>query len=268
MEEILGENSIMYRVLFTWKDGLSRVFKFPANVRGIVRTIKNKSERPISVEFIDEIPNLHNSVESLKIYDKWKQHCEQAVDRDFTGEIYPTNAPKKKQQVAKQLEVNIVTEKAATDKVGTGLVLIPFYSLLALGKIFIEGLRYGRDNWKKGVHDKIYQEERLEHAILHLIKWKEGDRSEAHLSKVAWFCFTQLEIERLEQQDAFAAIKEKKEPKAQNGWKLIEQNLHSPKVKLNLERLRGIYLINCSLNDYQAIEILEKNGIPPFDILS
>lgn len=100
--------------------------------------------------------------------------------------------------MAKQLEVNIVTEKAATDKVGTGLVLIPFYSLLALGKIFIEGLRYGRDNWKKGVHDKIYQEERLEHAILHLIKWKEGDRSEAHLAKIAWFCFTQLELERLE----------------------------------------------------------------------
>ena len=91
-----------------------------------------------------------------------------------------------------------ITEKAATDKVGTGLVLIPLYSLLALGKIFIEGLRYGRDNWKKGVNDKEYQEERLEHALLHLIKYKEGNRSEAHLAKVAWFCFTQLELERLE----------------------------------------------------------------------
>lgn len=88
--------------------------------------------------------------------------------------------------------------KAKSDKVGTGLILIPLYSLLALGKIFIEGLRYGRDNWKKGVNDTIYQEERLEHAFLHLIKYKEGDRSEAHLAKVAWFCFTQLELERLE----------------------------------------------------------------------
>lgn len=91
------------------------------------------------------------------------------------------------------------TTRAASDKVGTGLILIPLYSLLALGKIFIEGLRYGKDNWKKGVHDKEYQEERLEHALLHLIKYKEGDRSEAHLAKVAWFCFTQLELERLEQ---------------------------------------------------------------------
>jgi len=88
--------------------------------------------------------------------------------------------------------------KAKTDKVSTGLALIPFHSLFALGKIFVEGLRYGRDNWKKGVGDKEYQEERLEHALTHLSLWKEGDRSEAHLAKVAWFCFTQLELERLE----------------------------------------------------------------------
>lgn len=88
--------------------------------------------------------------------------------------------------------------KAKSDKVGTGLVLIPWYSILAIGKIFIEGLRYGKDNWKKGVNDKDYQEERLEHAMLHLLKWKEGDRTEEHLAKVAWFCVTQLELERLE----------------------------------------------------------------------
>lgn len=89
-------------------------------------------------------------------------------------------------------------EKAATDKVGTGLVMIPWYSILRIGAIFVEGLRYGRDNWKRGVHDKEYQEERLEHAMLHLIKWKEGDRSEDHLAKVAWFCVTQMELGRLE----------------------------------------------------------------------
>ena len=82
----------------------------------------------------------------------------------------------------------------------TGLVLIPWYSILAIGRIFVEGLRYGRDNWKNGVGDEAYQEERLEHAMLHLLKWKEGDRTEAHLAKVAWFCVTQLELERLEQE--------------------------------------------------------------------
>jgi len=91
-----------------------------------------------------------------------------------------------------------INPKANSDKVGTGLLMIPFYSILAIGKIFVEGLRYGKDNWKKGVNDIEYQEERLEHAMLHLIKWKEGDRSEAHLAKVAWFCVTQLELERLQ----------------------------------------------------------------------
>lgn len=95
-----------------------------------------------------------------------------------------------------------VVPSAKSDVVGTGLVLIPWYSILAVGKIFIEGLRYGRDNWKNGVGDKGYQEERLEHAMLHLLKWKEGDRSEAHLAKVAWFCVTQLELERLEEKEA------------------------------------------------------------------
>jgi hypothetical protein len=97
-------------------------------------------------------------------------------------------------------------EKAATDKVGTGLILIPFYSILRIGGIFIEGLRYGKDNWKKGVNDKEYQEERLEHAMLHLIKWKEGDRTEDHLAKVAWFCVTQLELERLEVKPAIDKV--------------------------------------------------------------
>lgn len=94
----------------------------------------------------------------------------------------------------------LIPEKAKTDKVGTGLLLIPFYSLLRIGAIFIEGLRYGKDNWKKGANDKEYQEERLEHVMLHLIKWKEGDRSEDHLAKVSWFCLTQMELERLEKE--------------------------------------------------------------------
>jgi hypothetical protein len=88
--------------------------------------------------------------------------------------------------------------KAKSDRLGLGLTLIPFPSIFRLGKIFIEGLRYGKDNWKKGVNDKDYQEERLEHALRHLFLWKEGDRTEDHLAKVAWFCVTQMELERLE----------------------------------------------------------------------
>lgn len=101
-------------------------------------------------------------------------------------------------EIVQELDPPPEKEKAGTDKVGTGLTMIPFYSILRIGSIFVEGLRYGKNNWKKGVRDKEYQEERLEHALLHLMKWKEGDRSEDHLAKVAWFCVTQLELERLE----------------------------------------------------------------------
>lgn len=90
------------------------------------------------------------------------------------------------------------TAKAKTDKLLLGLTMIPFYPLFRLGKIFVEGLRYGRDNWKQGVNDKEYQDERLNHALRHLFLWKEGDRSEDHLAKVMWFCATQIELERLE----------------------------------------------------------------------
>lgn len=92
-------------------------------------------------------------------------------------------------------------KKAKTDKLGLGLTLIPLHSLFRLGKIFVEGLRYGKDNWKKGVNDPEYQEERLEHAMRHLFLWKEGDRSEDHLAKVMWFCTTQLELERMENEN-------------------------------------------------------------------
>jgi hypothetical protein len=91
-----------------------------------------------------------------------------------------------------------IKSSAKSDKLGLGLVMIPMYSIYKIGKIFIEGLRYGRDNWKKGVFDTTYQEERLEHAFNHLMLWKEGNRSEEHLAKVAWFCITQMELERME----------------------------------------------------------------------
>lgn len=90
-------------------------------------------------------------------------------------------------------------ENAKTDVLNLGLTMIPFHSLYRIGKIFIEGLRYGKDNWKNGVNNSNYQEERLEHAMNHLFLWKEGDRTEDHLAKVAWFCLTQMDLERMEE---------------------------------------------------------------------
>lgn len=64
---------------------------------------------------------------------------------------------------------------------------IPWQALHQIGEAFLEGEPvYGRENWKTG--GKEYLDDRTSHAIEHLQKWANGDRSENHLAKVAWFC--------------------------------------------------------------------------------
>jgi hypothetical protein len=70
---------------------------------------------------------------------------------------------------------------------------IPLEFLNELAGIFEEGKRprpglpdgYG-DSWKKG--GETFLRDCLNHALWHLMKYMEGDRTENHLSKVAWGC--------------------------------------------------------------------------------
>jgi hypothetical protein len=41
---------------------------------------------------------------------------------------------------------------------------------------------YGDNNWKKGMPDSVI----INHAIAHLMKYMDGDRSEPHCGKVMW----------------------------------------------------------------------------------
>lgn len=100
---------------------------------------------------------------------------------------------------------------ARTDKEPYDLTQIPFEAEKRIGAVFVEGeSKYGRDNWKKGTGNKQYQIERANHALKHLKiyihqlttgeeigEFKNGE-PEDDLAKVAWFCCTQMEIERLE----------------------------------------------------------------------
>lgn len=102
-------------------------------------------------------------------------------------------------------------ETVRTDKEPYDLTQMPFEAEKRIGAIFIEGeSKYGRDNWKKGTGNKQYQIERANHALKHLKiyihqlttgeeigEFKNGE-PEDDLAKVAWFCCTQMEIERLE----------------------------------------------------------------------
>jgi hypothetical protein len=57
--------------------------------------------------------------------------------------------------------------------------LLPFKSLELASMVLKKGeIKYGKDNWKKG----LPVDDTLNHAIRHIYLWLEGDRKEAHLA--------------------------------------------------------------------------------------
>lgn len=90
-------------------------------------------------------------------------------------------------------EKPMTTEAPKSETLSPGVDQIPYSSLEDIGAIFSEGeKKYGRDNWKQQPDNAEYNAERTRHAIRHLYLWANGDRSEPHLAKVAWFCVTTL----------------------------------------------------------------------------
>ena len=110
---------------------------------------------------------------------------------------------------------------AKTTNEDFSLTEIPYPSLVRVGKVFIEGRKYGKFNWREAIktkEHKLFQIERCNHAIKHLLIYAQyletGEylgqnvaepyglevTAEDDLAKVAWFCLVQMEIERLEAQ--------------------------------------------------------------------
>ena len=60
-----------------------------------------------------------------------------------------------------------------------------------VSKIYHEGSKkYGKDNYKQGFKDTAFLDERFNHVMDHLLRYREGDRTEDHLAKIAWWaCF-------------------------------------------------------------------------------
>lgn len=83
--------------------------------------------------------------------------------------------------------------KPLSEVLSPGIDQIPFEGLESLGLIFAEGeKKYGLDNWKKDPGNPDYNKERTRHAIRHLMLYANGDRSEPHLAKLAWFAVTTI----------------------------------------------------------------------------
>jgi hypothetical protein len=112
--------------------------------------------------------------------DKGTEYKEPIIDADGTiwipsGDTYvPTHGPQ-------------------TESTSPGIDQIPFVAIESIGRIFAEGeQKYGRDNWKRDPSNESYNAERGRHALRHLYLYLNGDRSEDHLAKVAWYCVTTL----------------------------------------------------------------------------
>jgi hypothetical protein len=103
---------------------------------------------------------------------------------------------------------------ARTDVEPYDLTQIPLEAEKRIGAVFREGeVKYGRDNWRLGADNTPFQIERANHALkhlkiyIHLLTTGEyvgecrNGEPEDDLAKVAWFCCTQMEIERLESKE-------------------------------------------------------------------
>jgi|SRR5579872_43734 len=63
--------------------------------------------------------------------------------------------------------------------------------------------RYGEGNWKRGLRDKEFIEERKNHLVEHLFTYLEqGNRNDDNLAAIAWGCFTLMEAEKVAAEDA------------------------------------------------------------------
>ena len=75
---------------FHFSDGSTKDMLERSAVRGLAKTIRGKHERPVKVEFIDQVADLNR--------DRWKAHCQSAVAQsnlNFTSEISNTpNCPR------------------------------------------------------------------------------------------------------------------------------------------------------------------------------
>ncbi len=91
--------------------------------------------------------------------------------------------------------------KALTEIEHFSLTEIPAESLFRLGRIFTEGHRYGKHNWRQG--DTKFLIERANHAFKHFLLWihqlETGEKlsNEDDIAKVMWFCAIAMELERV-----------------------------------------------------------------------
>lgn len=86
---------------------------------------------------------------------------------------------------------------------------LPWDSLCRIGAICLEGReKHGKGNWRQGVGSPAFIERRLKHAVRHLMKYLNGDRSEDHLAKAGWGIIFMMELQRLTEQQKIDKLRQ------------------------------------------------------------
>jgi hypothetical protein len=123
------------------------------------------------------MPHLANCAHSNS---GWCLDCVKILNEDLTrlAKLVTVTMPESQPQ----------NEKAKSDIVGFNYHQICPNAIRRIATIFHAGAKqYGENNYQKGINDPVWLNERFNHAMDHLLKYREGDRSEDHLAKVGWY---------------------------------------------------------------------------------
>lgn len=110
-------------------------------------------------------------------------HCDRSP---YPGKVYEMLEPHQPNDIPVDAPApTIEVDRPRTDLLGLAYRCIPTQALRRIAKVFQEGIRYGEDSWRNG--NTEWAKERFDHKCEHENKWREGDDSEDHHAKCAWY---------------------------------------------------------------------------------
>lgn len=91
-----------------------------------------------------------------------------------------------------------------TRTLGIEYRLVPKEGLRRLAlRYTVGGQKYGEGNWKRGLRNQGFIEERKNHLVEHLFEYLErGNKNDDNLAAIAWGCFCLMEAEKVALEDA------------------------------------------------------------------
>jgi hypothetical protein len=91
-----------------------------------------------------------------------------------------------------------VKRSAGRDEIKPDYTLIPTVAMRREAICWGKGAKhYGRGNYKAGFTDPAWLRDSFNHAMDHLLKFRDGDKTEDHLAAVRWFAGMAMQAENM-----------------------------------------------------------------------